>query len=56
MSGYLSLIVCLVGGILFLLFRKPEHADYKKLSEWAFAMGLLAFLIQEGGKAVGILK
>ena len=42
---YLSLIVCIVGGILFLILRNPGQADWKALAKDMFWAGLLAFLL-----------
>jgi hypothetical protein len=32
----LALIVCIVGGILFLVINKPEHSDVKALAKDCF--------------------
>lgn len=56
MSGYLSVIICVVGAILFIMIKNPAHIDFKMLAKDMFWTGLLAFLIQEGSKAVSILK
>ncbi len=41
---YLALIICIVGGILFLVLRAPGQADWKALAKDCFWVGLLAFL------------
>jgi hypothetical protein len=44
---YLSLIICVVGGLLFLVLKSPGQADYKALAKDMFWVGLLAFLLSK---------
>jgi len=43
---YLSLIVCIVGGILFLILRNPSQSDLKAMAFAMFWVGLFAFLLK----------
>jgi hypothetical protein len=50
-AGLLTLIVCIVGGLMYLAltgFSKPSFAEIGRI---AFAMGLLAFLIGAAGQS-----
>lgn len=52
MTIYLSLLVCVVGGLYYLLSAKPKNEELGKL---AFACGLLAFLLRVSDATFGIL-
>lgn len=45
---YLSLIVCIVGGFLYIALAHPEQhwafVALRELCKWAFIIGLAAFL------------
>jgi hypothetical protein len=42
---YLALIICIVGGILFLVLRAPGQSDVKAMAFAMFWVGLLALLL-----------
>lgn len=41
----LPLIICIIGGIVFLAIKDPKYADVKALAHDCFWVGLLAFLL-----------
>lgn len=43
---YLSLLICVVGGIVYLIVNAPQNQKIAELGRVMFAMGLLAFLLQ----------
>lgn len=43
MEMYLSLLVCIVGALAYGLSANPKIS---KMGEWAFVVGLLAFLMR----------
>lgn len=43
MTIYLSLLVCIVGGLLYLLSEHPKRSEMGRCAFW---VGLLAFLIR----------
>lgn len=50
---FLSLLVCLVGGILYLVASRPQLAEIGRLS---FFAGLLAFLLQVAPHMLSLVK
>lgn len=52
MGGYLSLVIALVGGVMYLTIEKPKWAEIGRL---LFFAGVLAFLIVNGTAVVGML-
>ena len=53
MSIYLSLLVCLIGMVIYAIASNPKAQELGRLS---FFAGLLAFLINVGPKAAELLK
>lgn len=45
MSVYLSLLIAVIGGVMFLTVA---HPGWKEIGRISFAFGLLAFLMQSG--------
>lgn len=56
MQGYLSLIVCVIGAVLYLVLKSPQSMDFKMLAKDMFWVGLLAFLLEAGKGTVTFLK
>jgi hypothetical protein len=65
MSIYLSLLVCIVGALVYLFcgpYPQPQPAPWNvrygagELGRLAFACGLLAFLIMRTGQALNLIK
>jgi Na+/phosphate symporter len=52
MTGYLSLIVAAIGGIMYLTIEKPKWAEIGRI---LFFAGVLAFLLVNGSAVVGLL-
>lgn len=52
MSGFLSLIVAVVGLVLYAISNNPKVSEIGRICFWT---GLLAFLLANGGSVVGIL-
>lgn len=50
---YLSLLVCVVGLLMYALCVNPKLAEIGRL---AYACGLLAFLLETVPKLVGIIR
>jgi Na+/phosphate symporter len=50
---YLSLLVCVVGALVFALSANPKMVELGRLSFWC---GLLAFLLRVVGAPVGIIR
>ena len=59
---YLSLLICLVGAVLFFINNRapspgPYYPTWAEIGRIMFAMGLLAFLLLfKGNSTVGFLK
>jgi Na+/phosphate symporter len=53
MQAILSIIVLIIGLIIYAISKNPEA---KELGRIAFAMGLLAALLQLGGQSINLLK
>lgn len=53
MEGYLSLIIALVGGVIYLTVSHPKWAEIGRI---LFGAGMLAFLLTNGGHSVGLLR
>jgi hypothetical protein len=53
--NYLSLLVCIIGGVLFLVV-KPEYGDVKAMAKDCFWVGLFVFLLQAGAQTVTLFK
>jgi hypothetical protein len=51
MWGFLSIIVALVGAVVYLVATNPKYAELGRLS---FVSGLLAFLLQNGTHIVAL--
>jgi hypothetical protein len=51
MIAYLSLLVAVVGLLIYVL---SNHARWMEIGRLAYACGLLAFLLQEAPKLVGL--
>lgn len=51
MSGSLSLIVSLIGLVIFLISSHPKFSEVGKILFWT---GMLAFLIANGGQFIGL--
>lgn len=65
MSIYLSLLVCIVGAIMYLLCGGPYppptpptslKQGFGELGRLMFACGLLAFLIMRTGQALNLIR
>lgn len=54
MSAYLSVVVCVIGVIIF--FAVKNNAELKRVGELMFFSGLLAFLIVNGSALITPLK
>ena len=50
---YLSLLVCVIGALVYALSANPKMQELGRLS---FACGLLAFLLRISGAALEIIK
>lgn len=50
---YLSLLVCIVGALVYALSVNPKMQELGRL---AYACGLLAFLLRVVGPMLGIIK
>lgn len=50
---YLSLLVCIVGLLMYALCVNPKLAEIGRL---AYACGLLAFLLETVPKLVGVIR
>jgi hypothetical protein len=48
MQIYLSLIVCIIGLVVYLI-ASPQHAKAAELGRLSFWVGLLAFLLEFSG-------
>ena len=53
MTGFLSLIVCVVGLVLYFIASNPKVAEVGRVCFWT---GLLAFLLANGSAVVGLLR
>lgn len=53
MEGYLSLIIALVGLVLYFIASNPKVSECGRILFWT---GLLAFLLTNGGHSVGLLR
>lgn len=53
MSAYLSLAVAVVGAAFYFMSSRPKVSDLGRIS---FAAGLLAFLMLNGTRVVGLMK
>lgn len=49
MWGFLSLIVAVVGAVVYIVAKNPKYSELGRLSYFA---GLLTFLLQNGAKIV----
>ena len=52
--GILSLIICIVGLILWLALTKFSIGTWIEVAKWCFVCGLLAFLIGAGAQSCSI--
>jgi hypothetical protein len=52
MEIYLSLLVCIVGLVVYLV-TKPEHAKPAEVGRLMFWVGLFVFLLQFGAVPIG---
>jgi len=52
--GILSLIICIIGLIVWLAMTKFSSGTWVKIAEWCFVCGLLAFLIASGSQSCAI--
>jgi Flp pilus assembly protein protease CpaA len=50
--GLLSVIICIVGLVIFFAARNPGAADVKRIGFTMFWVGLLAFLMTNGTRVV----
>jgi len=50
---YLSLLVCVIGALIYALSANPKMVELGRLS---FACGLLAFLLRISGAAFEVIK
>ena len=50
----IALVVCIIGGIIYLLATRPQLADgtVADLGKWAYIIGLFFTLLAYGGKAI----
>lgn len=55
MEIYLSLLICIVGLVVYLI-ASPQHAKAAELGRLSFWVGLLAFLLQFGGAALTVRR
>jgi hypothetical protein len=57
MSGYLSLIVMVLGLVLYFAFTKPEQPSMKiqECGRLMFAVGLLTYLLTTAPRVVSVL-
>jgi Na+/phosphate symporter len=53
MTAYLSIIVCIIGAIVYLA---SKNAEVKEMGRISFAFGLLAFLIVNGSALITPLR
>jgi hypothetical protein len=52
--GILSLIICVLGGILYLALTGMSKTSWAEIGRIMFAFGLLAFLIGSGAQSCSI--
>jgi len=52
---YLSLIICLIGAVIYLVSDGTKYAELKEMGRLAYFGGLLAFLINSP-HIVGLIK
>jgi Na+/phosphate symporter len=53
MTGFLSLIICIIGLVIYFVATHPKVSECGRVMLWT---GLLAFLIANGSATVGLLK
>jgi len=51
---YLSLVVCVLGGLVHCFTDGARHAEVKSMGSTAFGWGLLVFLLCAGCHGVGL--
>lgn len=51
MWGFLSLVVCVVGAVVYLVATNPKYAELGRIS---FGAGLLTFLLQNGTHIIAL--
>ena len=50
---YLSLLVCVIGALVYALSANPKMCELGRLSFW---VGLLAFLLRVSAPAFGVIR
>ncbi len=53
MAIYLSLLIAVIGAIVYLLSDKPKPAE---LGKWSFIIGLFAFLMVDAARVFSVIS